>query len=73
MSPIPTASENAPRISPRPVPLHPAWLNLIRLCREIGHGEIERLRIEDGLPVLAEVTRKKVKLTLNADRAYATG
>lgn len=63
MSPMPNASENAPRTSPRPVPLHPAWLTLIRLCREIGHGEIERLRIEDGLPVLAEVTRKKVRLT----------
>jgi len=38
-----------------------AWLAFIRYCRQIGHGEIERLRIQDGLPVLAEVTRKKVK------------
>lgn len=62
MRSIPTAAENTPRTSPRPAPLHPAWFALIRLCREIDHGEIERLRIEDGLPVLAEVTRKKVKL-----------
>jgi hypothetical protein len=27
----------------------------------LEHGELERLRIQDGLPVLAEVTRKKVK------------
>jgi hypothetical protein len=25
------------------------------------HGEIERLKIQDGLPVLAELTKKKVK------------
>ena len=48
---------------PRPMPLHPAWFALVRLCRELGHGEIERLVIQDGLPVLAEVTRKKVRLT----------
>jgi hypothetical protein len=28
---------------------------------EMGHGEIENLKIQDGLPVLAEVTRRKVK------------
>jgi len=27
----------------------------------LQHGEIERLKIQDGLPVLAEVTKKKVK------------
>lgn len=47
----------------RPEPLHPAWFAFIRLCRELDHGEIERLVVQDGLPVLAEVTRKKVKLT----------
>jgi len=25
------------------------------------HGEIEKLKIQDGLPVLAELTTKKVK------------
>lgn len=43
------------------LPLHPAWLALIRYCAELQHGEIERLKIQDGVPVLAEVTRKKVK------------
>jgi|GEM_PF-996600 hypothetical protein len=41
--------------------LHPAWGALIRYCDELQHGEIERLKIQDGLPVLAEVTTKKVK------------
>lgn len=42
--------------------LHPGWQALIRLCQELGHGEIERIRIQDGLPVLVEVTRQKIKL-----------
>ena len=44
-------------------PLPPAWREFIRYCRELRHGEIERLSIQDGLPVLAELTRKKVKFT----------
>lgn len=43
-------------------PLHPAWRELMRLCESMGYGEIERIKIHDGLPVLAEVTRQKVKL-----------
>ncbi|HYO82675.1 MAG TPA: hypothetical protein VES20_14820 [Bryobacteraceae bacterium] len=43
--------------------LHPAWLALIRYCRELRHGEIERLSIQDGLPVLAEHVRQKIKFT----------
>jgi hypothetical protein len=38
-----------------------AWREFIRYCRELRHGEIERLSIQDGLPVLAEVTKKKVR------------
>ena len=40
---------------------HPAWRAFIRYCAELQHGEIELLKIQDGLPVLAEVTTKKVK------------
>ena len=43
--------------------LHPSWSAFIRFCRELKHGEIERLSIQDGLPVLAATTRKKVKFT----------
>ncbi|MGI9166060.1 MAG: hypothetical protein ACR2G5_06705 [Pyrinomonadaceae bacterium] len=42
--------------------LHPAWREFVRYCAELKHGEIELLKIQDGLPVLAEVTRKKVKV-----------
>ena len=43
--------------------LHPAWLAFIRYCERVGHGEIEKLKIQDGVPVLAEVTTQKVKFS----------
>jgi hypothetical protein len=43
--------------------IHPSWLRLIRYCAELGHGEIEKLKIQDGLPMAAEVTTKKVKFS----------
>ncbi|HYW43077.1 MAG TPA: hypothetical protein VE959_09475 [Bryobacteraceae bacterium] len=47
-------------------PLPAAWREFIRFCRDLRHGEIERLSIQDGLPVLAEVTTRKIKF--NRDR-----
>lgn len=44
-------------------PLPVAWREFIRFCTELQYGEIERLSIQDGLPVLAEMTKKKVKFT----------
>jgi hypothetical protein len=41
--------------------VHPAWHALIRYCAELQHGEIEVLKIQDGLPVIAEVVRRKIK------------
>lgn len=41
--------------------LHPAWLAFIRHCQELGYGEISLLKVQDGLPVMAEETVKKVK------------
>ena len=52
-----------PLIHPGETALHPAWQAFLRYCRELGHGEIERLKIQDGLPVLAEVTTRKVKFS----------
>jgi hypothetical protein len=46
---------------PPELAVHPAWRAFLRFCSELKHGEIERLKIQDGLPVLAEVTKKKVK------------
>jgi len=41
--------------------LHPAWRAFIRYCQEMRHGEIERLKIQDGVPVLAEIVERKIK------------
>ncbi len=43
--------------------VHPAWLRLMCYCAELGHGEIEKLKIQDGLPMAAEVTTRKVKFS----------
>jgi hypothetical protein len=48
-------------VSTTPSNLHAAWLQFIRYCTELGHGEIEKLKIQDGLPMIAELTVKKVK------------
>jgi len=47
----------------RDADVHPAWARLMRFCAELGHGEIEKLKIQDGLPVIAEVTTRKVKFS----------
>jgi hypothetical protein len=51
------------RRSPVNYAVHPSWLRLIRYCAELGHGEIEKLKIQDGLPIIAEVTTRKVKFS----------
>lgn len=46
---------------PAAAELPAAWREFIAYCRHLQFGEIERLVIQDGLPVLAETTRQKVK------------
>ena len=47
-------------LEPRPVGLHPAWLCFIKYCEMLGFGEIEKLKIQNGLPMIAEEVKKKV-------------
>jgi len=47
----------------QPGRMHPAWWSFVQFCGKLQHGEIERLRIQDGLPVLAEMTTKKIKFS----------
>ena len=42
--------------------IHPAWFRLIELCREMGHGELEKIKIQDGVPTVAEIVKERVKL-----------
>ena len=51
------------QLETHPTHLHPAWVALIRHCQEIGYGEIERIKIQSGLPVLVEKTTQRIKLT----------
>ena len=41
--------------------LHPAWMAFIRHCQELGFGEISQLKVQDGIPVMAEETKRKIK------------
>ena len=40
-----------------------AWEQFMRYCAEMGHGRIEKLEIQNGLPVFAETVASKVKFT----------
>ena len=53
----------AKRATEQDAALHPAWLAFLRFCAELKYGEIERLSIQNGLPVLAEMTKKKIKFS----------
>jgi hypothetical protein len=53
----------APNRSGQEGALHPAWQAFVRYCEQMGHGEIERLKIQDGIPVLVEVSRQKIKFS----------
>ena len=55
-------------VNPAPE-LMPAWREFIRFCADLGHGEIERLIIQDGVPVLAEITKKKIKFPARSERS----
>ena len=41
--------------------IHPAWYSFIKYCEGLRYGEIEKLKIQDGLPMLAEEVKKKIK------------
>jgi hypothetical protein len=60
---IADSQKRVAKIRPDGDPVHPAWRAFMRYCQDLSHGEIERLSIQDGLPVLAEITKKKVKFT----------
>ena len=51
------------RNQPAHARLHPAWELFIRYCLELRHGELERLKIQDGLPMMAELATRKVKFS----------
>ena len=53
--------DNAPVREWDSEPLHPAWKDLIRYCQELRFGELEKLKIQNGIPMMAELATRKVK------------
>jgi len=47
--------------APRVQQIAEEWARLIEYCQRLGYGEIEKLRIHNGVPVIADVVREKVK------------
>jgi len=41
--------------------VHPLWHSFIKYCETLEYGEIDKLKIHDGLPVSAEKALKKTK------------
>lgn len=44
-------------------PISEEWARLIRFCQHLNHGEIDKLKIQDGVPVIADIVHQKVKFT----------
>ena len=45
----------------RLVYVHPIWYSFVKYCEALEYGEIEKLKIQDGLPVAADRVLKKTK------------
>ena len=43
--------------------IHPSWYSFIKYCESLIHGEIVSLKIQDGLPMLAEEIKKKIRFS----------
>lgn len=43
--------------------IHPAWHSFIKYCESLRYGEIDKVKIQDGLPMIAEEVKKKIKFT----------
>lgn len=43
--------------------IHPLWYDFIKYCETLKYGEIQKLKIENGLPTGAEEVKKKIKFS----------
>jgi hypothetical protein len=43
--------------------IHPAWYSFIKYCEALRYGEIDKIKIQDGLPMIAEEVKKKIKFS----------
>ncbi len=42
-------------------PLHAGWKDFISYCHELQFGELEKLKIQNGIPMMAELATRKVR------------
>jgi hypothetical protein len=49
----------------RYIHIHPIWYTFIKYCESVKFGEIESLKIQDGLPMVAEGIKKKILFAKN--------
>ena len=54
-------ADSAPLPERGSAPLHRAWEDFIRYCRELQFGELEKLKIQNGVPMMAELATRKIK------------
>lgn len=45
----------------RYIRVHPSWYSFIKHCGSMRFGEIENLKIQNGLPVMAEEVKTDVR------------
>jgi hypothetical protein len=45
------------------VKVHKNWCDFIHYCEKLRYGEIQSLRIQDGIPQIAEVVKKKINFS----------
>lgn len=43
--------------------ISPCWVQFIAFCEKMGFGEIENLKIQNGVPMMAEQVTKKIKFS----------
>lgn len=39
------------------------WIEFVQFCKNLGFGRIEKLEIQNGQPMMAEVVTEKVKFS----------
>jgi hypothetical protein len=50
--------------------LHPNWEEFILLCKKLKYGEIVKIRIQGGIPVGVEETKKRIDFSKQEGSAY---
>ena len=45
------------------IPLPPEWRSFLSFCERLGNGEIHELKIQDGLPVVAQAVTRRVRFS----------